>query len=157
MESEHILVQEILKKHDVSVSQLADKARMADSTLYEYTGGRKKNIPLSIWRALYALTEDVRIPDLIVGEVESFIVPMPKSGIDDCPQGTLKQLIQKRRKDLECEMAILDILADGRIDRDDAKAIEQYRDVHPEAVKLDAQIYHTIISQYEKSINKKTP
>ena len=157
MESEHILVQEILKKHGVSVSQLADKVGMADSTLYEYTGGRKKNIPLPIWRALYALTEDVRIPDLIVGEVESFIVPMPKSGIDDCPQGTLKQLIQKRRKDLECEMAILDILADGRIDRDDAKAIEQYRDVHPEAVKLDAQIYHTIISQYEKSTNKKNP
>jgi hypothetical protein len=25
------------------------------------------------------------------------------------------------------------------------------------AVKLDAQIYHTIISQYEKSTNKKTP
>ncbi len=157
MEGEHILVQEILKKHGVSVSQLADMAQMADSTLYEYTGGRKKNIPLPIWRALYALTEDVRIPDLIVGEVESFIVPMPKGGIDDCPQGTLKQLIQKRRKDLECEMAILDILADGRIDRDDAKAIEQYRDVHPEAVKLDAQIYHTIISQYEKSIKKKTP
>ena len=157
MESEHILVQEILKKHGVSVSQLADKVGMADSTLYEYTGGRKKNIPLPIWRALYALTEDVRIPDLIVGEVESFIVPMPKTGIDDCPQGTLKQLIQKRRKDLECEMAILDILADGRIDRDDYKAIEQYRDVHPEAVKLDAQIYHTIISQYEKSTGKKTP
>ncbi len=157
MESEHILVQEILKKHDVSVSQLADKVGMADSTLYEYTGGRKKNIPLPIWRALYALTEEVRIPELIVGEVESFIVPMPKSGIDDCPQGTLKQLIEKRRKDLECEMAILDILADGRIDRDDAKAIEQYRDVHPEAVKLDAQIYHTIISEYEKALNKKTP
>lgn len=157
MGSEHILVQEILKKHGVSVSQLADKVGMADSTLYEYTGGRKKNIPLSIWRALYALTEDVRIPDLIVGEVESFIVPMPKSGIDDCPQGTLKQLIEKRRKDLECEMAILDILADGRIDGDDYKAIEQYRDVHPEAVKLDAQIYHTIISQYEKSTRRKTP
>ena len=156
MESEHILVQEILKKHGVSVSQLADKAGMADSTLYEYTGGRKKNIPLPIWRALYALTEDVQIPELIVGEVESFIVPMPKSGIDDCPRDTLKRLIQKRRKDLECEMAILDILADGRIDRDDAKAIEQYRDVHPEAVKLDAQIYHTIISQYEKSTGKKT-
>ncbi len=157
MESEHILVQEILKKHGVSVSQLADKVGMADSTLYEYTGGRKKNIPLAIWRALYALTEDVRIPDLIVGEVESFIVPMPKSGIDGCPRDTLKQLIEKRRKDLECEMAILDILADGRIDRDDAKAIEQYRDVHPEAVKLDAQIYHTIISQYEKSLHKTTP
>ncbi len=157
MVSEHILVQEILKKCGISVSQLADKAGMADSTLYEYTGGRKKNIPLPIWRALYALTEDVRIPELIVGDVESFIVPMPKGGVDDCPQGTLIKLIQKRRKDLECEMAILDILADGRIDRDDYKAIEQYTDAHPEALKLDAQIYHAIMSEYEKATNKKTP
>ena len=86
MESEHILVQEILKKHGVSVSQLADKVGMADSTLYEYTGGRKKNIPLSIWRALYALTEDVRIPDLIVGEVN---LPPPPVEV---PHGLWKRL-----------------------------------------------------------------
>ncbi|RKY09424.1 MAG: hypothetical protein DRP66_02330 [Planctomycetota bacterium] len=35
---------------------------------------------MSIWRALYALTEDVRIPELIVGEVESFIVPKKQKG-----------------------------------------------------------------------------
>jgi transcriptional regulator with XRE-family HTH domain len=155
MEEEHILVQEILKRHKVSVSQLAEKIGMADSTLYEYTGGRKKNVPVCIWRALYALTQDVRIPELIVGEVESFIVPVPKQGVDDTTEGTLKRLIEKRKKDLECEIAILDILGDGRIDEDDWKAIEQYRDVHPEAVKLDAQIYHTIIRQYENSLKKK--
>ena len=154
MEEEHILVQEILKKHNVSVSQLAEKANMADSTLYEYTGGRRKNMPLSVWRGLYELTEDVRIPELIIGEVESFVVPMPKRGVEDCPQGTLLKLIQKRRKDLECEIAILDILADGKIDSADWKAIEQYRDVHPEALKLDAQIYHTIISQYEEAVKR---
>ena len=75
MEEEHILLQEILKRHTVSVSQLADKAGMADSTLYEYTGGRKKSTPLSVWRALYALTQDVRIPELIIGDVECFVVP----------------------------------------------------------------------------------
>ncbi len=155
MEEEHILVQAILKRHNVSVSQLADRVGMADSTLYEYTGGRKKNVPLCIWRALYALTQDVRIPELIVGEVESFIVPMPKRGVEDTTEGTLKRLIEKRRKDLECEMAILDILADGKIDEGDWKAIEQYRDAHPEAVMLDAQIYHTIIEQYEGSLKKR--
>jgi len=155
MEEEHILVQSILKRHKLSVSQLADKVGMADSTLYEYTGGRRKNVPVGIWRALYALTQDVRIPELIVGEVESFIVPMPKDGLEDSTECTLKRLIEKRKKDLECEIAILDILADGRIDEDDWKAIEQYRDAHPEAVKLDAQIYQTIIRQYEVSIRKK--
>jgi transcriptional regulator with XRE-family HTH domain len=154
MEDEHILAQEILKKHNVSVSQLAEKANMADSTLYEYTGGRRKNMPLSVWRALYELTEDVRIPELIIGAVESFVIPMPKRGIDDCPQDTLLKLIQKRRKDLECEMAILDILADGKINSDDWKAIEQYRDVYPDAVKLGAQIYHTIMRQYEEAVKK---
>lgn len=152
MEDEHILMQDILKRHNISVSQLAEKAGMADSTLYEYTGGRRKNMPVSVWRALFALTEDVRIPELIIGEVESFVVPMPKKGIEDCPRGTLKKLIQKRRKDLECEIAILDILADGKIDKDDWKAIEQYRDAHPEAVMLDSQIFHTINSQYEDAV-----
>lgn len=152
MEDEHILVQDILKRHNISVSQLAEKAGMADSTLYEYTGGRRKNMPVSVWRALFELTEDVRIPELIIGDVESFIVPMPKKGVDDCPQDTLKKLIQKRKKDLECEIAILDILADGKIDKDDWKAIEQYRDVHPEAVMLDSQIFHTIINQYESAV-----
>lgn len=156
MEDEHILVQDILKRHNISVSQLAEKAGMADSTLYEYTGGRRKNMPVSVWRALYALTEDVRVPELIIGEVESFIVPMPKKGIDDCPHGTLKKLIQKRRKDLECEIAILDILADGKIDKNDWKAIEQYRDVHPEAVMLDSQIFHTINRQYEEAVKKQS-
>jgi len=155
MEEEHILAQEILKRHNVSVSQLADKVGMADSTLYEYTGGRKKSIPICVWRALYSLTQDVRIPELIIGEVESFIVPMPRRGVEDGTECTLKRLIEKRRKDLECEIAILDILADGRIDEDDWKAIEQYRDAHPEAVMLDAQIYHTINGQYEDSLRKK--
>ncbi|HPD45306.1 MAG TPA: hypothetical protein P5279_00620 [Anaerohalosphaeraceae bacterium] len=155
MEEEHILLQEILKRHNVSVSQLADKVGMADSTLYEYTGGRKKSIPCSVWRALYALTLDVRIPELIIGEVESFVVPMPKRAVDEVPEDTLKRLIAKRRKDLECEMAILDILADGNIDEKDWKAIEQYRDAHPEAVMLDAQIYQTIIQRYEEALKRK--
>jgi len=155
MEEEHILVQEILKRHNVSVSQLADKVGMADSTLYEYTGGRRKSVPVAIWRALYALTEDVRIPELIIGEVESFVVPMPKRGGDDLAEDTLKRLIAKRRKDLECEMAILDILADGKVNDRDWKAIEQYRDAHPDAVMLDAQIYHTIIGQYEEAMRRR--
>ena len=44
---------------------------------------------------------------------------------------------------------------DGKIDEADWKAVEQYRDAHPEAVMLDAQIYHTIIEQYETSLKKK--
>jgi len=155
MEEEHILVQEILKRHNVSVSHLADKVGMADSTLYEYTGGRKKIIPVGVWRALYALTQDVRIPELIIGDVESFVVPMPKRGADDVTEDTLKRLIAKRKKDIECEIAILDILADGRVDEADWKAIEEYRDAHPEAVMLDAQIYHTIIAQYETSVKRR--
>lgn len=152
MREEYILVQEILKEYDITISQLAGQAGMADSTVYEYTGGRKKHLPLSIWRALYELTEDARIPDLITGDVESFIVPLPKQEGECCTDETLKKLIEKRKKDIECETAILDILADGQVNKEDWKAIELYKKSHPEALKLNAQIYYNIMQWYDDAI-----
>ena len=151
---EHLFVQELLKKHDVTISQLAFQAGMADSTVYEYTGGRKKNFPISIWRALFELTEDVRIVELVTGSVETFVVPIPKCYSDGDAQDTIKQLIEKRKKDIECEIAILDILSDGVIDQNDLKSIENYRMTHPEALMLDSQIYYTIMNQYENAVKK---
>ena len=152
MEDEHLLVQDLLKRHNLSVSALAQAADMADSTLYEYTGGRRKNIPLRVWRALFELTEDVRILELLTGRVEVFVVPMPKPAPENVTADTLKRLIEKRKMDIECERAILDILSDGRIDRADHEAIEQYRQAHPDAIRLDAQIYRTIMDHYERSL-----
>lgn len=154
MIDEYIFIQDMLKKHNISVSRLADKAEMADSTVYEYTGGRRKNAPLAIYRALYALTEDPLVLDLVIGDVESFIIPMPKKGTEETSEATMKKLIEKRKKDIECEMAILEILSDGRIDASDNIAIDQYRQAHPESIKLSAQVYHTIIQQYERAIKK---
>ncbi|MBN1765174.1 MAG: helix-turn-helix domain-containing protein [Sedimentisphaerales bacterium] len=155
MQEEHLFIQDILKKHNLSVSQLALKAGMADSTVYEYTGGRRKNPPLAIWRALYELTRDVTVINLLAGDAESFIVPLPTPIHNGDTGETLKKLIEKRKMDIECETAILDILADGKIDKDDLKAIEHYRDAHPEALKLAIQIYHAIIDAYEKAIKQK--
>lgn len=154
MTDEYIFIQDMLKQHNLSVSQLAEAAAMADSTVYEYTGGRRKNVPLSIYRALYALSEDPRVLDLVIGDVESFVIPMPKRDVDDTGEATMKKLIEKRKKDIECEMAILEILSDGKIDGDDKAAIEQYRQAHPESIKLSAQVYHSIMQQYQKAIER---
>ena len=154
MTDEYIFIQDMLKRHNISVSQLAEAASMADSTMYEYTGGRRKNPPLCIYRALYALTEDPCVLDLVIGDVESFVIPMPKKGVDDTGEATMKKLIEKRKKDIECEMAILEILSDGKIDAEDKTAIEQYRQAHPESIKLSAQVYHSIMRQYQGSIEK---
>lgn len=152
---EHLFVQDLLRDRDITVTQLAQRAGLADSTVYEYTGGRRKNIPLVVWRALYELTEDVRIPNLIMGEGKGFMVPIPHPDLIDPSEMTLKQLIEKRKTDLECEMAILDIVADGKIDKADRMAIERYRDSYPEAMKLEAQIYFTIMEAYEKATRGK--
>ncbi len=156
LSDEHLLVQELLKEHDLSVTQLAQRAGLADSTVYEYTGGRRKNIPLIVWRALYELTEDVRIANLIIGEGKGFLVPIPHPDTIDTSEATLKQLIEKRRIDIECEVAILDILADDKIDKTDRNAIERYRHAYPDAIKLEAQIYHTIMACYDKNIRGKS-
>ncbi|AQT69260.1 hypothetical protein STSP2_02449 [Anaerohalosphaera lusitana] len=154
MTSEHIFIQEVLATHNISIQQLANAADLAAPTVYEYTGGRRKHIPLCIWRALYALTEDIRILDLIIGEVDRFVCPLPKTP-DETHNDTLARLIEKRRKDIECEMAILEILADGQIDAEDRVAVEQYKNAHPESMKLSAQIYYSIIKKYEQAINGK--
>ena len=154
MVDEHLFVQEILRKHDVSVSQLAERAGLADSTVYEYTGGRKKTIPIDLWRALFELTQDVRILQLVTGSVETFVAPIPHISATDATSDALRQLIDKRRKDIECEMAILTILSDGKIDRKDWQAIEQYRDAHPESLKLSVQIYRTITRKFEETTGR---
>ena len=77
MEDEHLLVQDLLKRHNLSVSALAQAADMADSTLYEYTGGRRKNIPLRVWRALFELTEDVRILEFTDEQLEAVNTQYP--------------------------------------------------------------------------------
>jgi len=154
VKEEFLLVQDLLKQYNLSVSQLAAKAGLADSTVYEYTGGRKKHIPIAVWRALFTLTEDLRILDLIVADVDCVLVPLPKTALGAGPE-TLKQLIEKRKKDIECETAILDILSDGTVDEKDWEAIEHYRVAHPEALKLSAQIYYTIMNAYEQALEKK--
>lgn len=153
---EHLFVQDVLRDRDITVTQLAQRAGLADSTVYEYTGGRRKNIPLIVWRALYELTEDVRIPNMVMGEGKGFMVPIPDPNSIDTDESALKQLIEKRKIDLQCEIAILDILADGKIDRADRAAIDRYRDAYPEAMKLEAQIYFTIMAAYEKSMHGKS-
>ncbi len=154
MTDEYLLVQDLLKKYNISISQVAARCGMADSTLYEYTGGRRKYIPLCVWRALFELTEDIRILELVTGIVETFVVPVPKKCDSQFDGETLKNLIEKRKKDIECETAILDILADGKIDHNDWQAIEHYKKAYPEALKLAAQIYYTIIKKFENGEKK---
>jgi hypothetical protein len=130
MDAEYLILQEIMTKHDITVSQLVLKASLADSTVYDYTGGRKKNIPISIWKALYEITEDSAILNLVIGEVETFVVSMPK--------------------DFECKTEILNILSYGEINKDDFDAINKYKGLHPETIKLSNKIYHAITTEFNK-------
>ena len=130
MDAEYLILQEIMTKHDITVSQLVLKASLADSTVYEYTGGRKKNIPIPIWKALYEITEDSAILNQVIGEVETFVVSKPK--------------------DFECKTEILNILYDGKINKDGFDAINKYKGLHPETIKLSNQIYHAITTEFNK-------
>ena len=94
---------------------------------------------------------------MVMGEGKGFMVPIPDPNSIDTDESAIKQLIEKRKVDLQCEIAILDILADGKIDRADRAAIDRYRDAYPEAMKLEAQIYFTIMAAYEKSTHGKGP
>ena len=122
-----------MTKHDITVSQLVLKASLADSTVYGYTGGRKKNIPILLWKALYEITEDSVILNLVIGEVETIVVFIPK--------------------DFECKTEILNILSDAEINKDDLNAIRKYKGLHRETIKLNNQIYHDITTEFNKPNN----
>jgi hypothetical protein len=151
---EHLFVQDVLRDRDITVTQLAQRAGLADSTVYEYTGGRRKNIPMVVWRALFELTEDVRIPNLVMGEARDSW-SRSRIRIRSTPMNPRSSNSSKNARSIWNAIAILDILADGKIDRADNEAIHRYRDAHPEAMKLEAQIYYTIMAAYEKSTHGK--
>jgi len=154
MEDLHLFVQELLREHNLSVAQLAQKADLAASSTYEYTGGRHPNTTwITLLRGLFALTEDIRIPELLTGEVPCMMIPIPKTIRDHCDLSTLKDLYEMQRKQLQRTEAMLAILADGKVDLHDREAMDQLNASHHESIKLEAQLYYTIRHFWDR-VNK---
>lgn len=153
MSDDHLAMQEIMEDHGINMKQLASETGVAQSTLYKYAAGIR-TIASVVWRTLYRLTGDQRIIKLITGEVAVAVVPTPTVELMAGPV-TCQRLIEERQKHIECEAVMLGIIADGKVDGHDRKAVEKYKRIFPEMIALAYQTYHAITQQYQRATGRK--
>jgi hypothetical protein len=152
MSDDHLTLSAVCEEHDAGPKWLASATGRSLAQVYRYLSG-EATIPSLIWRVLYGRTRDLRIVQLMTGDVPVVFVDVDDNRSDyerhDAP--TLKQLVRCRRRHLECEENILDMLADGRIDRKDAAAFAAYQRNHPAAMQTAHKLYLQIKDEYERS------
>ena len=146
---DHLLLQAVCESHNVTAKRLAMLSGRAASTIYKYMCG-EATIPSVLWRALYAATKDERIVNLITGEVPVAVVELPTEAVR-LDAATVKSLIECRRRALACEQAILEIIADGKVDADDRVAVERYNTEFPRLISSLYQTFMAINGRYEKT------
>ena len=146
---DQILLTEIMEEHAIPVKRLAAESGRAASTVYKYCSG-EKIIPSIIWRTLYRLTNDARIPRLLTGGVPTVVVPV-LAGPLKINRPTIRLLLQQRQKALLVEQTVLNILDDGIVDHHDHDKIKKYNRDFPDLVQSLYQVHEAINREYEKS------
>lgn len=155
LSDDHIILKKVLDKHQIAVDWVALTIGRSSSQVYRYLAG-EATIPSIIWRRLYERTRDEQIMRLFAGDVPVVVVDIEiKEDIYDQIDGpTLKQNIRLRREQLAVEENILEILADGKINKKDAAAIERFKQNHDKAVITACKIKQLIIAAFERSKKK---
>ena len=146
MSDDHILLSRVMDNHNINVKQLAAATGYGASTLYRFLAGGA-TIPSIVWRTLFKSTGDARICALVTGDVPVMTVSLLTNGrkLDGV---MLKDLIETRQSEIEFEKRVLNIIADGRIDRLDRKDIAELKKVFPNMISSLAKIYQAITGDY---------
>ena len=150
---DHLTLSDICEEHGVGPKQLASATGRSLSQIYRYLSG-EATIPSIVWRVLYVRTRDIRITQLITGEVAVTVVDLigdDRSIFEKLDAPSLKQLVNHRRQQLVCEESLLDILADGAVNKRDTKAIGAYKRNHPKMIATAVQLYRAVMDQFERS------
>ena len=146
---DHLLLTDLLDEYAIPVKQLAREAGRAASTLYKFCSG-ERTIPSVIWRTLYRLTRDGRIPTLLTGDVPVVVAPILADALKiDRP--TIRTLWDQRKKTLTVEQNVLNIINDGVIDGTDRRQLEKYNKNFPELIQSLYQVHEAINREFQKS------
>ncbi|RKY08446.1 MAG: hypothetical protein DRP56_04125 [Planctomycetota bacterium] len=153
MSDDHILLSDILDDHGLGVKWLKAAVGRSIAQVYRYLSG-EATIPSVVWRVLYDKTRDVRITEIVTGEVPVVIVDL----LGDFGRGArisrvpeIANLIKMRSRQIEAEQQMLDILSDGKIDAQDAGSMRELEKDFKRMLKTQSQIYYAIKQQYERS------
>jgi transcriptional regulator with XRE-family HTH domain len=150
MSDDHLLMQEIVETHQITVKELASKTGLAACTIYRYLEGAA-TIPTIIWRILFELTEDPRIWRLVTGDSRRILMVIHGQPKGPVTETTIRELIEVRRRQIALEETILNVLEDGRVDRADQKMIDDLKQDYPLAINAMGSIYYAVMDQYERN------
>ena len=149
---DYLVLDAICEDHDLPPKALASMVGRAKATIYRYLNG-EATIPSFVWRVLYEKTRDVRITSLITGAVKVVVVDLlPDCGPGDPRVPEIKSLIQMRGRQIKAEEKMLNILADGKIDEQDATEILRLKKDFRRMLNTQSQIYYAIERCYERSL-----
>lgn len=142
------LLKKVMGRHDITVGQLAERAGFAVPTTYEYTRGAhdRGNGMIIHLAALYELTRDHEIIDVLLGKTPYILVEMPKSDRIDVEklEDALRQLWMLQEKQLTRGRLIAEIFKDGKVDKKDDLKIEELVDTQREIVGMSYEIIESI-------------
>lgn len=144
---DNILLGTILDEHGITVKQLAMLTGRAASTVYRYCSG-EATIPSIVWRVLFKKTQDTRIIALVTGDMPLIFVPLRTNGIK-LDADALAKMLDVRQKQIKCEQYVLNILADGKVDKSDRAMIERYKKEFPEMIGSQSAVFQAITGHYD--------
>lgn len=133
------------------IAQVTD---LSVNTIYAYRNG-KIRIPVGFWRRLYAATRDPRIPALVVGDQVFRVVP--EASVPDLTDdvASLRGAIESIGKFHELQSHLADIIADGKINADDAAAVREYNGSYAHFVTHGAAIHRAINKAFDQATHTK--
>ena len=143
MSDDHLLLDDILDTHSIKAKELALKIGIAAVTMHKYLQGRC-HIPSIVWRTVYKMTGDTRIPKLITGDVPQVIVPLNDIGDITIDADRLDSLAAMRQAQIGFESYVLDIITSGITGRQKTEAIEKLKSKFPEMIEIQTQIFQAI-------------
>ena len=146
MSDDFLLLDTILDENQaITVKRLALETGLAASTLYRYRIGGA-TIPSIVWRALWRLTGDHRITGLITGATKTMVVKLLDGDVT-LDRATVGHLLETRQRQINCERSVLEIIADGKIDKNDREVIERYKKDFPAMIE---SLYQTFLAITDK-------
>lgn len=136
------------------VKQLVVWTGKAEQTISEYRNGTR-NIPIEFWRSILEHFCDRRIIALLIPEEFDFEISDQRY---NCPASAPAFF----RDTLEAEiayhtemLALVQVLADGRIDDLDAKAVHEYDGLFHAHRLRDAALHHAVVNTFNRAVERK--
>ncbi len=143
----NVLLIKIMERHEITVDQMALLTGYSSSNAYKWVRGERW-VPLFCWQSLYKKTRDMRILQLITGDLNVVVVNLPE------PEKTsnaaaIKHMVATIRGHMEVMKPLTDIFEDGVVDGKDFQAVPQFEEAADRMVETITQAKHAIRHEFD--------